>query len=104
MGVEYNANYGIGYKVYESDVLTEEGWLEYGLSEYIETEEGEGFESFQVENAWTGNQDGVYLVLTDPFSYGLDLTKCKELLDSEVRRLQLEVEGEFGLVGGLYIS
>lgn len=104
MSADYSANYGIGYKVCASEHLEDIDEMEDGLNEYIDGECEEEFESFEVGSAYTGEIDGVYLAIKFPFIDGLDLTAAKERTDKEVERLHLETEGEFGMVGGLYIS
>ena len=103
MGVDYNANFGIGYEVNESDELTEIDELEDGLNEYLEENLGEGFECFQTGSAYSGEYDGVFVTLTDPFKNGLDLTESKALLDKELERIKVEAVTEFKEVGGLLI-
>lgn len=107
MGIDYRASSGIGYAVCESDELNEyegmESELEDGLEEYIACECSEEFECFQTGSAYSGEIDGVFLVIKDPFKDGLDLTSVKEKLDKEVKRLRLDTESEFGVVGGLYV-
>ena len=104
MSVDYNAYYGIGYKVGADDeLLDNEEDLEEGLVEYIDNECGDGFECFATGSAYSGRVDGVYLVIKDPFKDGLDLTDAKERLDKEVVRLKLDIESEFNEVGGLLV-
>jgi hypothetical protein len=108
MGIDYRASSGIGYAVCESDELNEdeemEEDLEDGLEEYIDCNCGEDFDCFGTGNGYSGSIDGIYLILKEPFKDGLDLTKAKEKLDEEVKRLRLDTEDEeFGVVGGLYI-
>lgn len=103
MGIEYVSNYGIGYRVCESEGLEESGEMGDGLEEYISCEVGEGFECFTTGNAFSGETSGVYLTITEPFKGGLDLTAAKECLDREIKRLKLDKESEFDEVGGLYI-
>ena len=104
MGIDYSANYGIGYEVSASEDIDETDEMEDGLSEYLYCEREEGFDSFEIGSAYTGEIDGVYLIIKEPFKDGLDLTAAKERLDQEVKRLKLETDSEFGVVGGLYIS
>lgn len=101
MSVDYRANYGVGYKVTEGDDLTEED-LEDGFNEYLECEIGEGFNNFEVGSGYSGNITGRFIVIREPLADGLDLTGAKERLDKEIERLKLDVEGGFGIVGGMY--
>ena len=103
MSIDYNAEYGIGYQVYESDEIAESEDLEDGLHEYIENECCEEFECFEPGNAMTGDMEGVYLVIKEPFSKGMDLTWVKDALDEEVKRLKLYVDDDIDLVGGMSV-
>ena len=103
MSVDYCAYYGIGYKVSETDEITDTEDLEDGLEEYIDNECGEGFGCFVSGSAYSGVYDGIYLVIQNPFKDGLDLTAAKERLDKEVARLKLDSDGEFDVVGGLLV-
>lgn len=103
MSVDYDAYYGIGYKVEEGDKIDEE-LLADGLEEYLCEEVGNGFECFQIGNAFTGEFSAVCLVIKDPFRNGLDLSSAKENLETEMKRLNIKPVGSFGLVGGLYVS
>ncbi len=102
MGVDYEANYGIGYEV-EAGKEIDDSALEDGLAEYLYGEVGDEFSHFETGSYMTGNMTGTYLTLKEPFKNGLDLTEGKALLDKEVIRLKLETSGEFGEVGGLLI-
>lgn len=102
MGIDYDANYGIGYRVEATNEISEYE-LEYGLHEYLWNKVGEGFEYFEVGNAYCGETEGVFITIKDPFKNGLDLTKSKEKLDAELDRLKLKAISEFNQVGGLYI-
>ena len=107
MGIDYRASSGIGYAVDESEELNNdeemEEELEDGLEEYIDYNCGEDFDCFGTGNGYSGDVTGIYLIIKEPFKDGLDLTAAKEKLDEEVKRLRLGAEGEFGVVGGLYI-
>ena len=103
MGIDYRASYGVGYEVQESDEIADTTELEDGLSEYLYNEVGDGFESFETGSAYSGQIDGVFLAINEPFKNGLDLSEAKEKLDKEVKRLKLDVCSEFGEVGGLYV-
>ena len=102
MSIDYSAEYGIGYRVVAGPGI-DEGLTEWDLEEYLYGLEGAGFSVFTTGCCLSGVYEGTYLVKDEPFEAGVDLTLCKILLDQEIDRLGLEVEGEFGLVGGLYI-
>lgn len=103
MSVDYRASYGIGYEVCETKEIEGIEEMEDGLNEYLECEAGEGFYCFETGSAYSGEIDGVFLGIKDPFKDGLDLTAAKEKLDKEVERLGLGTEGDFGTIGGLYV-
>jgi len=103
MSVDYRASYGIGYEVSESDEIADTEELEDGLGEYLYSEAGDEFESFETGSAYSGEIDGVYLAIKNPFKEGLDLSAAKERLDKEVKRLKLDICGNFGEIGGLYV-
>ncbi len=101
MGVDYDANYGIGYKVTEGDGIDEDE-LEDGLIEYISENLGDDFEYFEVgSGSYSGETDDCYIAIKRPFKDGLDLTDKKKDLDDELKRMKLEPIGEFNEVGGL---
>lgn len=102
MGIDYIANYGVGYEVEGTDDLTEED-LEDGLREYVDCECDAAFDSFENGNAFSGKMKGVYLCIKDPFKDGLDLTDAKDRLDKEIKRLKLKAVSDFNEVGGIYV-
>lgn len=101
---DYKSNYGIGYKVGGSEEIFDIAELEDGLNQYILNESGDNFDVFQEGNAKTGDIEATYLVIKNPMKNGLDLTEAKAELDAEIKRLELETESEFGVVGGLYVG
>ena len=104
MGVDYDGMVGVGYQVTESDELTEKD-LEEGLAEYLYDKVGDGFEYFEVgEGCYTDDDNEIYIVVKDAFKDGLDLTSKKKALDDELKRLKVKAVGDFGDVGGLYVS
>lgn len=103
MGIDYDANFGIGYEVEEGEEIKDSSDLEEGLQEYLYSELGDGFSSFEVGSAYSGRIDGVFIVIKEPFKDGLDLTNAKARLDKEINRLGLKAKGEFREVGGLYV-
>ena len=102
MGVDYDANYGIGYEVKASENIDEE-LLGDGLEEYLYNELGDNFDSFTVGNAFSGEIDGVYVTIKNPFKNGLDLTEEKAALERELERIQVTPVSLFGGVGGLRV-
>lgn len=96
MSIEYSADFGIGYEILETAEHED-------LLDFIDCETGEEFECFEPGNSFTGEMDGVFLVIKEPFSKGANLTWAKDALDAEVKRLDLETCGDFGEVGGLSV-
>ncbi len=102
MGVDYRGYYGIGYRVEGKSGLSEEA-CEDGLEEYISGELNDEFDVFATGNAYSGEVDGIYIVIIEPFKDGYDLTQAKLSLDAEIDRLNLEPVSSFSDVGGLYV-
>lgn len=103
MGVDYNGNYGVGYQVVAGDNIAQDE-IEDGIVEYLYSKVEGDFDHFQVgAGSYSGEEDECFIVIKDAFSDGLDLTKKKEALDEELKRLKLKPVGEFGDVGGLYV-
>ena len=104
MGIDYSADFGIGYEVTEGDEIADTEEMEDGIAEYLSYAElSDGFSYFETNDGYDTPTDGVYLVIDDPLKDGLDLTKAKERLDKELARLKLDPVGEFGPVGGMYV-
>lgn len=103
MSIDYNSNFGIGYKVSANEEIFESEQLEDGLNDYLWNEAGDNFDQFEEGNAMCGDVDATYLIIKNPMKNGLDLTEVKAELDEEIKRLKLDVESEFGPVGGLYV-
>ncbi|MDH3326894.1 MAG: hypothetical protein OEM38_09285 [Gammaproteobacteria bacterium] len=102
MGVDYDANYGIGYQVVAGDIPEDD--MEDGLDEYLYNRIGDEFQYFHVgAGNYTGETDDAFIVVKDAFKDGLDLTLKKKMLDNELIRLKLESVGDFGSVGGLRV-
>lgn len=105
MGVEYDANYGIGYGVSATDELDDHEDMECGLGEYIDTNLSHGFYWFQEANCYSGEVYETYIVSSNPFRYGLDLTEVNKEILTEIKRLKLDIEDDsLSCVGGLLIS
>ena len=103
MGVDYDAEYGVGYEVEAGECVADEE-LEDGLGEFIYGNCGDGFSHFEVgEGAYTGDGNTYYVTIDKPFDGGLNLAEKKNALDEELKRLRLSPVGEFGLVGGLHV-
>ena len=103
MSVDYDAYYGIGYEVEANDELEGSEYLDDSLNDYVCCNLGEGFSSFQTGNCFAGDFDGVFITIDTPFMFGLDLSESKKILDTEIKRLKLDSQGNFGVVGGLLV-
>ena len=102
MSTDYISSFGIGYQVIETEEI-EEIELEDGLNEYIANNLGIEFEHFECGNAYTGDSDGCFITIINPFKNGMDLSEGKQKINEEIKRLKLETLGDFDAVGGLYI-
>lgn len=102
MGIDYDANFGIGYEVEASDAAKDSEEFEDGLGDYLYNA-ANGVESLTCGSYYSGDCTH-FLVIRDPFKDGLDLTKGKSDLEDEIKRLKLITVGEFGEVGGVLVS
>lgn len=104
MGVDYNANFGIGYKVV--DARTEEQIEEVEFLYYLEEElEKTDYWCFETGDGWyTGNENEFFVVLKEPFKNGVDLTEDKMLLGRKLKSLDVEIDGDFDLHGDIFLS
>lgn len=104
MSTNYDASFGIGYEVKEINKDMLEGYddnlFEYLYSTTIALE----VELFEIGSYFSGEMEGVFLVINHNFKNGNDLTESKAKLEKEIKRLGLEAVGDFGLVGGILIS
>ena len=99
MGVDYKSRFGIGYKIAEQ--IFEDDTCMY---EYLEDLCEDKFKYFETgEGDYTGESNEWYVVLINPFLESLDLTKRKEELFNFLSENNIEIIGDFGLVGGLHI-
>jgi hypothetical protein len=104
MGIDFSANYGIGYEVCAGDEIIDSEEMEDGLGEYLYNQDiGIGFEFFDENEGYDTEVIATYLIIKDPFTGGLDLTEAKMKLDKELIRLELEPIGNFKEVGGMYV-
>lgn len=100
MGVYYTSIFGIGYKiaekVFEDDTC---------MDEYLDDMCNDKFKYFQTgEGDYTGESNEWYVVLKNPFEKTLDLTDQKNELYNFLTDNGIEIIGDFGLKGGLYVS
>ena len=104
MGVDYRAEFGIGYQVEATDDLRDLDVFDIeGLYEYLDNECGSGFKALISGNYYSGKFNGAFMVLASPFKSGIDLTSSKWILDEELIRLKVRPVGDFGVVGGLLV-
>ncbi len=96
MGVDYNANFGIGFKVNIPD-------CEDVYEKLKEIPEGYGY--FLVgDGSYTGKEDDIYIVIKDIFKDGYEGIEQKgEILRKAISDMGIEVEGKLDIVGGLRI-
>lgn len=106
MGVDYSAEFGIGYKIkVATEVIQEEydgdtsGYLQDIIENFVD-----GVTYFETgSEVYGGDENEWYLVIEEPFADGLDLTHIKECLDDIIDSSDLERDSEFGVVGGLLV-
>lgn len=104
MGVDYSANYGIGFKVEPSETLRDTlANKDSYILEYIDEILEDKYTYFEVGDAsYTGGENTVYVVLADektPFNLiDSELDELENLLTSKDL-----IVSERGLVGGLNI-
>ncbi len=99
MGVDYSANFGIGYKV---NVTTNNDETPLG---YLECLIMPGLKFFETGQERYGGKAGqFYIVLAEPFKNGLDLSEPKKLIDKFIEDdPNLEKASTFGMVGGILV-
>lgn len=105
MGVDYSANYGIGFSVKVSAQLLDREDGELYLQEYLEENLSNDYRYFEVGSGnYTGEDNDVYVIFKDMAGLA-PLENYKERLDvlrKHLEDLLLEVSEE-GLVGGLNV-
>lgn len=97
MGVDYSAEFGIGYEVGVDNIEEE------CPSDFLDENLPENVYWFRTGNDWTGNNIKYFIVLSNPFELGLDLSTVKLELDAVLCKLNIQPESKFGVVGGLSI-
>jgi len=106
MSVDYDASYGLGYKISEPDWFDGNSYdeeYELDFQEWIESEVDENV-IIQVIGSYYSGKIRLIITILDPLKYGLDLTKSKKELDDNLSRLNIIPDSEFSLVGGVLIS
>ena len=103
MGVDYSANFGIGYKVSLSDEKLEE--LETCMGGALEDIlNGSELLYFETGSSNYGGEDNdFYVVLRDEAIDYKDLAGQLSLMKVYLEQTPLNIESEGGLVGGLLI-
>lgn len=105
MGVDYSANYGIGFKVEATARLYDREDDDFILQEYLEETLSDDYRYFEVgDGSYTGEENDVYVIFRDKVGLA-PLENYKDRLDvlrKHLEDLLLEVSEE-GLVGGLNV-
>lgn len=111
MGVDFEANFGLGYKIErpidEEDANTYRQTLDgiiedmYDFSEYVKKSSKyvicEVGDTYDNESEW-------YIFIKYPFEHGFDLTTDVKKLDEYCESMDIKTIGHFGCLGGLLIS
>ncbi len=101
MSVDYSAEFGIGYRVSPSEDLPE-GDIE-DFESYLEAELDCGpFYSFSYGDTYQG-EEWFCVVITKPFETTLNLELKRGQLLNKLNQMGVDVDGEFGEVGGLRV-
>ena len=102
MSIETDSYFGIGYEIdwYEDHEKYEE--FDGDLNEYLSTELSDEFSSYQTNTGYDTDVESVIVCIDEPFINGLNLLLVKESLDDELKRLNVDPESSFRVVGGLY--
>ena len=95
MGVDYTANFGIGFKIKKYD----------DFEELIEENLNNKYSWFEAgDESYTGIENEHYIVVKEPFKHGFNnLETVKNELESHLIDIGLAIDGDFGVVGGLLI-
>lgn len=110
MGIDYDANFGIGVKLVWIDFDDEEDLPDNlknfcDMNEYIESFEGhENFKVFNIGDFISGDNHEMFITIREPFAEGFDELeiKCLKLINFLARN-NIQYEGSIDLVGGLRI-
>lgn len=108
MGVDYTGHYGIGFKIknidFEDENTPEEiRELEY-MDEFFSEKLSDDYGYFEVgDGNYSGEDNTFYVVIREPFKYGLDLERVKIELINHLKEINIEVDSDFDVVGGLEI-
>jgi hypothetical protein len=111
MGIDYRANFGLGYKIEspinESDENTHrhtpDGVIDnmFDFSRYVRS--SSKYLLLETGCAYDDNTDW-YVFIKNPFDCGLDLTKEVEELTEYCKNMGFKTVGQFDCHGGLRIS
>lgn len=107
MGVDYDANYGIGVRVFEKEFEEGHEWENdfLGYLDDILDEAVDKYSYFEVgSDSYGGDPNDFYVIIDEPFSdgfCGLE-EKAKKLLEY-LEKNEIEWDGEVDIVGGLNI-
>lgn len=100
MGVDYDASFGIGIEIEESNFNSDyecmEEWLDTILEDtpYKYEQYGEG--------DYTGKDNTFIIIMDDPFSDGYDITEKVNQMGGFLRKHSIDF-AKIDIVGGLYV-
>ena len=100
MGVDYDANYGIGFKIKLLNSVEHNEDKNYTI-EHLESElDGERFEYFQVgEDCYGGDTNELFVCAVNPFEHGIpDLEHIKSEIKTHLDFIGIETDGDLDLL------
>lgn len=101
MGVDYSANFGIGYKV---SVPVREDWGDNEVMEDLLEGDKNDFKYFETGSMYNGKGTNWFVIIPDEaICETFVFNEWKEKLDKFLAEKGIEPIGPFGLVGGLLI-
>lgn len=105
MGVDYDGNYGLGYKITLPEFEEDHEYFEDPIGFIDNALEDSNYGFFQIgDGAYSGNEDDVYIILDEPFEDGnLDVTQKAKDLKEYILSKNIEIEGDFDIYGGLRV-
>lgn len=105
MGVDYDANFGVGVKLLLPEEFNgSDDYEEYDFMEEIPKSDLFKFDYFQVGNEYTGYSEGWYLCVKEAFTDGVFNQNVIDLFIKHLKDNKIDYEGNIDLVGGLMVS
>ena len=93
MSIEYDANFGIGYKIVGDDTI-------FAVLDKLSTQ----FAYYCIGDSFDSSELMEFIVvIKKPFKNGYNLLIEKQALDAELSRLGIKPSSKFDVVGDLYI-